>query len=295
MSPSTKKPEPLLDHVVILVPHAFLTSPPPWLAESFTLYPGGQHRDGVTENVLVFFADGSYLELIAFVDNDTGRKGRSGHRWGAQKEGNVIDWALTLLSDPTTSDDEPADVPESTRAEFGEIQRGVKAAGAGGDRVPGPCGRGPKPARWRGAQVGHLVGGGGGGRKAFLRVPYREQPLVKHASGAVGVAVLQVAPPSSPSSASDLRAVYDVLFSKKEKSEDGSQVSRWTVKTPEPGHHKGGEVYLVEQGTSSSNDEGEKKKLSLKLFTTSPEFAGRKIGGPVTDQVRLEFDFIPAT
>ncbi|KAK6840873.1 hypothetical protein PG987_001733 [Apiospora arundinis] len=285
--PPPKKPEPLLDHVVILVPHAFLLSPPPWLAESFTLYPGGQHRDGVTENVLVFFADGSYLELIAFVDNDTGRKGRSGHRWGAQKEGNVIDWALTLLSDPTTGDDEPTDVPESTRAEFGEIQRGVKAAGAGGDRWATSSAEDAAPGKP--LEPGVLPFWCLDVTDRLLRVPYREQALAKHASGAVGVAVLQVAPPSS--SASDLRPVYDVLFSKVQQGDD-SRAGRWTVETPEPGHHKGGEVHLVEQGASSSD--GGKKKLSLKLFTTSPEFAGRKIGGPVTDQIRLEFEFVSA-
>ncbi|KAK8875254.1 glyoxalase-like domain-containing protein [Apiospora arundinis] len=304
MSPSTKKPEPLLDHVVILVPHAFLLSPPPWLAESFTLYPGGQHRDGVTENVLVFFADGSYLELIAFVDNDTGEKGRPGHRWGAQKEGSVIDWALTLLSDPT-GDDDPTDVPESTRAEFQEIQRGVKAAGAGGigyqDLVGGGRNRPDgEVLKWATSSAEDAAAGKPlePGVLPFwcldvtdrlLRVPYREQALAKHASGAVGVAVLQVAPPSS--SASDLRPMYDVLFSKVQQGDD-SRAGRWTVETPEPGHHKGGEVHLVEQGASSSD--GGKKKLSLKLFTTSPGFAGRKIGGPVTDQIRLEFEFVSA-
>ncbi|KAK6863549.1 glyoxalase/Bleomycin resistance protein/Dioxygenase superfamily [Apiospora arundinis] len=259
MSPSTQKPEPLLDHVVIL------------------------HRDGVTENVLVFFADGSYLELIAFVDNDTGEKGRPGHRWGGQKEGSVIDWALTLLSDPSTGE-EPTDVPESTRAEFQEIQRGMKATGAGRigyqDLVGGGRNRPDgEVLKWATSSAEDAAAGKPlePGVLPFwcldvtdrlLRVPYREQALAKHASGAVVVAVLQVAPPSS--SASDLRPVYDVLFSKVQQGDD-SRAGRWTVETPEPGHHKGGEVHLVEQGASR-----------------------RKIGGPVTDQIRLEFEFVSA-
>ena len=34
----------------------------------FTVTPGGEHAGGLTHNALVGFADGSYLELIAFHD-----------------------------------------------------------------------------------------------------------------------------------------------------------------------------------------------------------------------------------
>lgn len=36
----------------------------------FTVTPGGEHADGLTRNALVAFADGSYLELISFIDPD---------------------------------------------------------------------------------------------------------------------------------------------------------------------------------------------------------------------------------
>ncbi|CAA9552558.1 MAG: hypothetical protein AVDCRST_MAG33-1006 [uncultured Thermomicrobiales bacterium] len=58
----------------------------------FTVVPGGTHTGGVTHNALVGFADGSYFELIAFVDPDT----RADHRWWdaiAAGEG-VIDFAV---------------------------------------------------------------------------------------------------------------------------------------------------------------------------------------------------------
>ena len=58
----------------------------------FTVLPGGAHADGLTENALIAFADGSYLELIAFNDPGTPQL----HRWwryvGAG--GGLIDYAL---------------------------------------------------------------------------------------------------------------------------------------------------------------------------------------------------------
>ena len=35
--------------------------------------PGGEHADGLTRNALIPFKDGSYLELIAFVDPENTR------------------------------------------------------------------------------------------------------------------------------------------------------------------------------------------------------------------------------
>lgn len=82
----------LLDHVILLVPYKCLAGPPEWLT-SFTLSPGGQHSDGKTENRLVLFRDGTYLELIAFVNDDPEK--RAGHYW--DKPYGVIDYALTTI------------------------------------------------------------------------------------------------------------------------------------------------------------------------------------------------------
>lgn len=70
-------PQLSLDHIIVLVPYATLRSPPAWITENFTLAPGGRHADGKTENRLICFQDGSYLELIAFVGDDP--KLREGH------------------------------------------------------------------------------------------------------------------------------------------------------------------------------------------------------------------------
>jgi hypothetical protein len=86
---------PQLDHIVILVPHSTLLSPPPWINSNFTLSPGGRHGDSKTENKLIVFRDGSYLELIAFIDDSPAH--RSGHFW--DRPFGIIDYAFTTTAD----------------------------------------------------------------------------------------------------------------------------------------------------------------------------------------------------
>lgn len=90
--------KPQIDHVIVLLPYSLVISPPSWLTSAFTISPGGRHADGLTENRLILFADGSYVELVAFIDDDP--KSREGHWW--DKEFGIVDWALT-----NTSKDQP--------------------------------------------------------------------------------------------------------------------------------------------------------------------------------------------
>jgi hypothetical protein len=53
-----------LDHIVISVTN-LQTAMRDFLEADFRLLYGGKHADGITENALILFADGSYLELIA--------------------------------------------------------------------------------------------------------------------------------------------------------------------------------------------------------------------------------------
>lgn len=78
-----------IDHIVILV-QDLSTATDDYTALGFTVTPGGVHADGTTHNALVAFADGSYLELLAF------RREAPEHIWWrhtADGEG-VIDFAL---------------------------------------------------------------------------------------------------------------------------------------------------------------------------------------------------------
>lgn len=83
-----------LDHVVLLLPYDEIVNPKPWLTDVFTISPGGRHGDNRTENRLVLFRDGTYLELIAFIDDDPEK--RRGHWW--DKPFGVVDYALTTDS-----------------------------------------------------------------------------------------------------------------------------------------------------------------------------------------------------
>jgi catechol 2,3-dioxygenase-like lactoylglutathione lyase family enzyme len=56
------------DHAVILVADLDAATAD-YTALGFTVVPGGQHANGLTHNALIAFPDGSYLELLAFVDN----------------------------------------------------------------------------------------------------------------------------------------------------------------------------------------------------------------------------------
>jgi catechol 2,3-dioxygenase-like lactoylglutathione lyase family enzyme len=89
----------MLDHVVFVV-RDLQAAIDDYRRRGFTVTPGGEHTDGLTHNALVPFADGSYLEIVAFRD-----LGRSlTHRWWriAADGGGLADFAL--LSDDLAGD-----------------------------------------------------------------------------------------------------------------------------------------------------------------------------------------------
>jgi catechol 2,3-dioxygenase-like lactoylglutathione lyase family enzyme len=78
-----------IDHLVILVSD-LEAAVADYAALGFTVTRGGEHAGGATHNALVPFADGTYLELIAFLRDEPG------HRWArhaALGEG-LVDFAL---------------------------------------------------------------------------------------------------------------------------------------------------------------------------------------------------------
>ncbi len=78
-----------VDHLVILVDD-LARAATDYAALGFVVVTGGEHADGRTHNALVSFADGAYLELLAF------RAEAPGHPWWrhvAAGEG-LIDFAL---------------------------------------------------------------------------------------------------------------------------------------------------------------------------------------------------------
>ncbi|MFN0182482.1 MAG: VOC family protein [Aquabacterium sp.] len=79
-----------LDHVVILVAD-LEQAIADYSALGFTVQRGGTHADGFTHNALVGFADGSYLELIAFLGT---RPQHRWWRWAERGHTGFIDYAL---------------------------------------------------------------------------------------------------------------------------------------------------------------------------------------------------------
>lgn len=59
----------LLDHVIVVVP-SLAEGVAAFTEAGFTVTPGGRHAELPTENALVPFADGTYLELLAARDPD---------------------------------------------------------------------------------------------------------------------------------------------------------------------------------------------------------------------------------
>lgn len=80
-----------LDHLVILVSDLD-QAVADYQALGFAVTPGGTHADGLTHNALVVFADGTYLELIAFVDPTDTRDNVWGWRQFMATNGGLIDY-----------------------------------------------------------------------------------------------------------------------------------------------------------------------------------------------------------
>jgi catechol 2,3-dioxygenase-like lactoylglutathione lyase family enzyme len=156
-----------IDHLVILV-HELEQAIADYTELGFTVQRGGIHADGATHNALVGFADGSYLELIAF------RKPAPQHRWHRFAQSGLqgfIDFALS---------------PESVGANISEaLQRGLAYQGPlDGGRVR-PDGEvlkwqtGTPPAAGLPFLCGDIT-------PRSLRVP--EGEVRSHANGVLGIA-----------------------------------------------------------------------------------------------------------
>ena len=161
-----------LDHLVILVPDldAAITD---YRSLGFTVEPGGTHADGATHNALVVFADGAYLELIAFL------LPHPGHRWGSQAARGYCGFVDFALLPPSVG----AVVAEA--AARGLAYQGPLDGGRlrpDGERLAWQIGTPPAP------ELPFLCGDI---TPRALRVP--EGALRQHANGVTGVACITVA------------------------------------------------------------------------------------------------------
>ena len=96
-----------LDHLVILV-EELEEAIAGYEELGFRVTPGGEHADGLTRNALVPFVDGTYLELVAFIDSADEQDNVWGWRPFLETGGSLIDYCAT-------SDDLVADVQRLTK------------------------------------------------------------------------------------------------------------------------------------------------------------------------------------
>ncbi|KAI1407955.1 glyoxalase-like domain-containing protein [Hypoxylon sp. FL1857] len=293
---------PLVDHIVILIPHSFLSAPPAWFADLFHFYPGGRHADGLTENTLVLLADGPYLEFIAFVPDVDPAK-RAAHQWGAKKEGTVVDWAVTLPSSPedegekTKGEGEEGDTKELRQEKtFREVQKKVRDANTGIVYGDLRCGGRTRPdgevLKWAVAFPKTTEHGSAiePGIVPFwcldvtprhLRVPYEQSGATKHPTGAVGVAKIEVLP-ELRETVESAGGVFDVLFEK--STETGSSWKLGSLAGEKV--HSGGVVSLDSSDGPS--------RVEISFFTDDPSLAGKTVGGKVGEENTLTFRLVAA-
>ena len=167
-----------LDHLVILA-NDLDQATRDYGRLGFKVTPGGEHADGLTRNVLITFRDGSYLEIVAFLDPGDPRDNVWGWRRFAAT-GGLIDHCLA-------SDDLASDVQRMREAGFR-----VEGPDDGGRRLPDG-----EEIRWRSARIrqdGWLL--------PFLiedltprasRVPAGK--AADHSNGATGVSTLEIPAP----------------------------------------------------------------------------------------------------
>jgi hypothetical protein len=166
-----------LDHLVVLV-RDLDKAMRDYEILGFTVTPGGEHADGLTSNALIPFKDGSYLELVAFLDPDDPRDNVWGWRHFFSSGGGLIDYCAA-------SDDLGADVRRLEDLGFD-----VEGPTDGGRRLPDGT-----EIRWRTARIHQdsrilplliedLT-------PRSLRVP--DGPPAEHPNGAAGISRLEVA------------------------------------------------------------------------------------------------------
>jgi catechol 2,3-dioxygenase-like lactoylglutathione lyase family enzyme len=181
-----------LDHLVILVRDLELASAD-YERLGFSVARGGEHADGLTRNALVPFEDGTYLELVSFLDPEDPTDNVWGWRGFYPREG-LIDYCVA-------SDDLDADAKRLESLGFG-----VDGPDDGGRRLPDGT-----SVRWRSARIRQED-------RIFpfliedltpreLRVP--GGPATRHPNGATGVLRLEISAPDAKRAMDSLAALAD--------------------------------------------------------------------------------------
>jgi len=182
-----------LDHLVVLV-EELGEAVADYEEIGFRVTPGGEHADGLTRNALVPFADGTYLELVAFIDPASGQDNVWGWRPFLETGGGLVDYCVA-------SEDLVTDARRLEKAGFG-----IEGPDEGGRRLPGG-----EEIRWKIARIRQE------GRvlpfliedetPRALRVP--TGPATEHPNGATGISRLLISACDAGKALESLAALID--------------------------------------------------------------------------------------
>jgi hypothetical protein len=146
-----------------------------------------EHADGLTRNVLIPFRDGSYLELVAFLDPDDPRDNVWGWRPFLSSGGGLIDYCAAC-----------DDLPTDARGSRSVASVWTVPSTAGGSSSTGRDSVAQRPDTPRQSARALFDRGH---HPSSLRVPGGRS--AEHANGATGISRLEIAAPEAKAAVGD--------------------------------------------------------------------------------------------
>ncbi|PYH99902.1 hypothetical protein BO71DRAFT_368010 [Aspergillus ellipticus CBS 707.79] len=185
------------DHLLLQLSRTQFEAPSAWLTDHFTIIEGGTHANGLSRNKLIVFPDGTYLELLNWIEKPESWRDRPG------------DFALTTLK-PSTAEDNRDRIVKAleSRSERNDLEVTYSQPIEGGRKTlrgdelrwkilkatyPNTRSATPEKYHPRGRTDApffcHDV------TDRILRVPFNLPSVVDHPSGATGIAGLELLVP----------------------------------------------------------------------------------------------------